>query len=236
MVDYEAIWKTTWGDVQTYGPFHRHLHRIIKEIIQSLKFQSVLDVGCGAGSLLAELKSEFPHIKPMGVDVSSSAIELARRRVPDADFRVLDIAQSSLDTKFDLVVCSEVLEHIPDDIAAMTNLSKMTKKYLLVSTPQGRMRRFEKEIGHVRNYAPGDLVRKFEITGLKAMSVVEWGFPFYSPLYRDLLEITNSKGTTGEFGSVRKAISTLVYCLFMLNSHKRGDEIFVLATPRNSRA
>ena len=231
MVDYEAIWKTTWGDVQTYGPFHRHLHRIIKEMISSLKFQSVLDVGCGAGSLLAELKFEFPHIKPMGVDVSSSAIELARRRMPDGDFRILDIAQTSLDTRFDLVVCSEVLEHIPDDITAMENLGKMTRKYLLVSTPQGRMRSFEKQIGHVRNYAPGDLVRKLESVGLKAMSVVEWGFPFYSPLYRDLLEFTDSKGTTGQFGSVRKAISLIIYSLFMLNSHKRGDELFVLATP-----
>ena len=231
MIDYEAIWKTTWGDVQTYGPFHRHLRRIIKEMIRALKFQSVLDVGCGAGSLLAEIKSEFPHIKPMGVDVSSSAIELARRRMPDGDFRILDIAQTSLDTTFDLVVCSEVLEHIPDDIAAMENLGKMTKKYLLVSTPQGRMRAFEKQIGHVRNYAPGDLVRKLESIGLKAMSVVEWGFPFYSPLYRDLLEFTDSKGTTGQFGPVRKAISLIIYCLFMLNSHKRGDELFVLATP-----
>jgi hypothetical protein len=61
------------------------------------------------------------------------------------------------------------------------------------------------------------------------VSVLEWGFPFYSPLYRNFLEFTGSKGTTGEFGWIRKLISKIIYYLFKLNSSKRGDEIFVLA-------
>jgi len=107
----------------------------------------------------------------------------------------------------------------------------MTRKYLLISAPQGRMRGFEKQYGHVRNYAPGELVRKIECEDFVILSVLEWGFPFYSPLYRDFLEATGSKGTTGEFGTVRKLISQAIYCLFLLNSSRRGDEIFVLAQP-----
>jgi 2-polyprenyl-3-methyl-5-hydroxy-6-metoxy-1,4-benzoquinol methylase len=229
LIDYDVIWKTTWGDVQSYGPFHRHLRRIIKETIRPLKFQSVIDVGCGQGSLLAELRLEFPYIKPSGVDVSESAIELARKRVPDGDFRVLDITRTSLDAKYDLVLCSEVLEHIPDDVVAIQNLRKMTKEYLLVSTPQGRMRDFEKEIGHVRNYACGELVNKIESARFTVVSVVEWGFPFYSPLYRNFLDLTGGKGTTGEFGLLRKLVAKFIYLLFTLNSSKRGDEILVLA-------
>ena len=160
---------------------------------------------------------------------SSSAIELARRRVPDGDFRVLDITRISLDTKYDLVVCSEVLEHIPNDVIAIQNIRKMTNKYLLVSTPQGRMREFEKHIGHIRNYAPGELVNKIQLSGFTVVSIVEWGFPFYSPLYRNFLDLTGSKGTTGEFGPFRKLLAKLIYLLFLLNSSKRGDEIFVLA-------
>jgi SAM-dependent methyltransferase len=229
LVDYDAIWRTTWGDVQSYGPFHRHLRRIIKESIRSLKFQSVLDVGCGQGSLLAELKREFPHINPSGVDVSTSAIELAHQLVPDGDFRVLDIARTSVNAKYDLIICSEVLEHIPDDVAAIQNLRKMTKEYLLVSTPQGRMRDFEKQIGHVRNYAPGELINKIESSGFIILSAVEWGFPFYSPLYRNFLDLTGSKGTTGKFGRFQKMLGKLIYLLFSLNSSKKGDEIIVLA-------
>jgi hypothetical protein len=105
----------------------------------------------------------------------------------------------------------------------------MTRKYLVVSTPQGRMREFERQFGHVRNYVPGELVHKVESAGFTVLNVVEWGFPFYSPLYRNILDLTNSKGTTGEFGAFRKLTANLIYWLFLLNSSTRGDEIFVLA-------
>jgi 2-polyprenyl-3-methyl-5-hydroxy-6-metoxy-1,4-benzoquinol methylase len=230
-VEYDRAWATEWDDMKRYGPFSRYVRRILKSIIRPLEFRSVLDVGCGQGSLLEELRAEFPHIKPHGIDISQSAIELARQKVPNGRFWVLDIAKESLDEKIDLVVCSEVLEHIPDDSLALRRLARMTGKYLVISTPQGRMRQFEKTVGHVRNYAPGELVQKLEQNGFVIVSVLEWGFPFYSPLYRDVLELTGGKGTTGEFGIVRKLLSNFIYYLFMLNSSTRGDEIFVVARP-----
>lgn len=233
---YDRGWQSKWDDMKKYGPFSRHLRRIIKHIIRPLEFESVLDVGCGQGSFLEELQMEFPGINPRGIDLSQSAVKLACERVPSARFVVMDISEEALDEKSDLVVCSEVLEHIRDDITALQNLRQMTGKYLLVSAPQGRMRQFEKQVGHVRNYAPGELVEKIESSGFTILSIVEWGFPFYSPLYRDLLEFTDSKGTTGQFGPGRKAISTLIYYLFMLNSSKRGDELLVLAAPVDRQA
>ena len=228
---YDRGWGTKWDDMKRYGPFSRHIRRILKAIIRPLEIESVLDVGCGQGSLLEELGAEFPHIKPCGVDISKSGVELARQKVSDGRFWVADISRQPLDETFDLLVCSEVLEHILDDIKAIRNLREMTGKYLVLSTPQGRMRRFEREVGHVRNYAPGELVSKLEQNGFVIESVLEWGFPFYSPLYRNFLELTGGKGTTGEFGPIRKLIANFTYFLFMLNSSKRGDEIFILAKP-----
>jgi SAM-dependent methyltransferase len=227
--DYDDGWEFKWDDMKTYGPFSRHLRRIIKKMIRPLDFKSVLDVGCGQGSFLKELQTEFPDIRAHGIDISRTAVELARKRMPDGQFYVVDITETFLDDICDLVVCSEVLEHIPDDLLALQNLKKMTGKYLLVSTPQGKMRKFEKQVGHVRNYAPGELVKKIESSGFKILSVVEWGFPFYSPLYRNFLDMIGSKGTMGEFGLVRKLVAKLIYWIFLLNSSKRGDEILVLA-------
>src|SRR6266545_2238502 len=227
--DYNEGWEFKWDDMKKYGPFSCHLRRIIKSMIRPLDFKSVLDVGCGQGSFLQELQSDFPNIKPYGIDISSAAIELAQKRIPGGQFRVLDVTDSSLDERCDLVVCSEVLEHIPDDVSALQHLRKITGKYLLVSTPQGRMREFEKQVGHIRNYAPGELVKKIESSCFTVMSVLEWGFPFYSPLYRNFLDLTGSKGTMGKFGLFRKLIAQLIYMLFLLNSSRRGDEIFVLA-------
>ena len=221
--EYDRGWQTKWDDMKRYGPFSRHIRRILKDIIRPLKIESVLDIGCGQGSLLQELCVEFPNIKPYGVNISKSAVELAIQRVPNGRFWVSDITQQPLSEKYDLVVCSEVLEHIPDDNTTLRNLKQMTGKYLLISARQGRMRRFERAVGHVRNYAPRELVKKLENNGFVIVSVLEWGFPFYSPLYRNFLEFTGSKGTTGEFGLIRKLVSNLIYYVFLVNSSKRGD-------------
>ncbi len=228
--EYDAGWDTKWDDMKKYGPMARHIRSNIKRLIRPLEFRTVLDVGCGQGSFLAELQSEYPHIKTYGTDISPSAITLAKAKVSNGQFTVLDAATDYLEDKFDLVVCSEVLEHIPDDVAALKNIAQMTGKYLVISTVQGRMRKLEPEAwGHVRNYARGELVKKVEQSGLRVIKVVEWGFPFYSPLYRDFINLINAQGTTGSYGLPQKVLAIILYNVFRLNSSRRGDEIFVLA-------
>lgn len=53
---YDEGWQSKWDDMKAYGPFSRHLRRIIKEMIRPLEFRSVLDVGCRQESLLQELQ------------------------------------------------------------------------------------------------------------------------------------------------------------------------------------
>lgn len=231
--DYDTGWDTKWDDMKKYGPMSRHVRRIIRKLIRPLTFRSVMDVGCGQGSLLLELMREFPDLEPNGTDISTAAVELARKKVPRGEFHVIDLVTDHVDRRFDLVICSEVVEHIEDDVSAMRNLHAMTGGHLLINTVQGRMRSFEAgEVGHVRNYARGELAGKLESVGFEVVRTVDWGFPFYSPLYRDFLEFTGSKGTTGEFGAGRRFAAAALYYLFHLNLPVWGDEIFILARPR----
>ena len=235
--DYDVAWDSKWDDMKKYGPMSRHVRRVIKKLIRPLEFKTVCDVGCGQGSLLLELMEEFPGIEPNGTDISSAAVELARRKVPQGKFYVLDLVTDHVPRKFDLVICSEVVEHIEDDLSAMRNLCRMTGKYLVITTVQGRMRRFEaEEVGHVRNYKRGELAAKLREAGFDVVRSVDWGWPLYSPLYRNFLEMTGSKGTTGEFGPGRKLVATFLYYLFHLNLPIWGDEIFILARPREDSA
>jgi SAM-dependent methyltransferase len=230
IAEYSRGWETKWDDMKRYGPMSRHIRRNIMRLIAPLDFNSVLDIGCGQGSFLADLQRLRPQLRLYGSDFSPAATQMARRQVPSGEFCVFDLVTSRLQCQFDLIICSEVLEHIPDDRAALRNLAAMTGSYLVISTVQGRMRSFEAgEVGHVRNYAYGELVAKVQEAGLRVREVIEWGFPFYSPLYRDFLDLTGSKGTTGAFGLSRKLLAQLVYGLFLLNSSRVGDEIFVLA-------
>ncbi|HEX6065078.1 MAG TPA: class I SAM-dependent methyltransferase [Longimicrobiales bacterium] len=229
---YDVGWDTQWDDMKKYGPMSRHIRRYIKKLIRPLDFKSVLDVGCGQGSLLQELMAEFPGIEPHGVDLSQSAADIAQRRVPGGTFGTLDLTQATTGRTYDLLICSEVLEHIEDDMAAMRNLRRMCNPggHLVVTTVQGRMRKFEPEgVGHVRNYKYGELVGKLRDAGFDIVKDVSWGWPLFSPLYRNVLEATSAKGTTGEFGGGRKFIATAMYYAFFLNLPVWGDEIFVLA-------
>lgn len=229
---YDQKWATEWDHMKVYGPYARHLRRVVREMASPLRFETVLDVGCGQGSLLAELGEAFPHIRPVGTDFSPASLAFARRRLPQAEFMVMDITRSAVERQFDLVVCTDVLEHVDDDEAAIGNLARMTGSYLLVATVQGRMRPHEPEAwGHVRNYAYGELTRKLERAGLRVLQVVEWGFPFFSPLYRDVNALLGGRGTEGQYGGFRKTLAQVIYQVFRLNSSARGDEIFVLAEP-----
>lgn len=233
--DYEGIWQGTWGDMQKYGPVHRHHRRIFSKLFKRIsadEIHTIADIGCGEGSNLFFLRSQFPKANLFGFDVATTAIEAARQNV-NAEFALLDIQKEIPARKFDLVFCSDVVEHLEDDVLALKNIKQITNQYALIATVQGRMRPNEKSIGHVRNYAYGELQRKIEAAGFEITQVVEWGFPLYSPLFRDVVSFfpASEKFSYGTYSPFKKLVSHILYSLFLLNRNDRGDIIFVLARP-----
>lgn len=233
--DYEKIWQGTWGDMQKFGPVHRHHRRIFSEIFKKLPekdIQSIADIGCGEGSNLHFLKSQFPKANLFGFDISNTAIETAKTYI-DAKFSLLNIQSEIPSQKFDLVFCSDVVEHLEDDVSAIKNIRQITNGYTLIATVQGQMRPNEKSIGHIRNYKYGELRRKVEEANFEVLQVIEWGYPFYSPLFRDLINIypASEKFSQGKYGAMQKIAAHVLYSLFCLNRSNRGDVIFILARP-----
>jgi 2-polyprenyl-3-methyl-5-hydroxy-6-metoxy-1,4-benzoquinol methylase len=153
-------------------------------MLSDISFDSIIDIGCGEGTLLKDIISWKKNITVAGVDISETALTIAKKKVKEGKFYLLDIQRDSLDERFDLVICSEVLEHLFDDVQALYNMFKMARNYLLIVTLQGKMRKIEEEAGHVRNYTKEDLLKKLHKAGFKEIKIKEWGFPFYSPFYR----------------------------------------------------
>lgn len=226
---YERIWSGGWDDMRRYGPMARHTRRLMGAMTRGLAPKSILDVGCGEGSLLVSLARAHPGAALAGVEISENAVALAKRGLPSAEISQLDVAAAWLPKTYDLVVCADVIEHIADDQAALNNIAAMCAPggAVVIATLQGRMRRFEADIGHMRNYAKGELAAKMTKAGLTIDKTIEWGFPFYAPLYRNLLEVIGNKGTMGAFGPGKKLLSHLIYTVFLLNSASLGDYIFL---------
>ena len=227
--DYDAIWRDVYGDMQDVGPTHRHLRRLLAAMLRPLAYRTAIDVGCGAGhnfSLLVEGR-ELETLA--GADISAEALRRARSRWPHAELHQLDIQREALEQRWDLVLCSLVLEHLPDDEAALRNMRQMTAGHLAVATIAGdfeRHRSWERQMGHVRNYARGELEEKLERAGFTVERTVYWGFPFYSPIAR---RMHNSMRSEAEYGAGSRLAARIMYLVYWLNSSRRGDLVLALA-------
>lgn len=109
----------------------------------------VLDLGCGEGRHVISTYAEGNNVHSVGVDLSSKDLQTARSRF--ADFaaihnpnKQMSLAVGSAlqlpfaDHTFDKVVCSEVLEHIPDYMAALAEIHRVLKPggKLAISVPR----------------------------------------------------------------------------------------------------
>ncbi|WP_292834217.1 methyltransferase domain-containing protein [Microbacterium sp.] len=149
----------------------------------------VLDMGCGAGRHAFETYRRGADVVAFDQDVSeletvsqTFAAMAAGAQVP-ADARAVTHEGDALalpfeDAEFDHVIASEVLEHIPDDVRAITEMYRVLKPggTIAVSVPRRWPERIcwalsdeyhEVEGGHVRIYDPKDLSAKLTGTGLK---------------------------------------------------------------------
>lgn len=226
-ISSEYVWHRS-GDMRRHGPMSRQTRRLVWQMVRDPDFHSVLDVGCGRGVQLADMIHRRPGVEAFGMDISPSGIAISREAVPQGTFVLNDATRNAVHRTFDLVLCTDVLEHIDDDGAALANIRALTGRWCLISTLQGRMRQFESRVGHVRNYEYGQIPAMMQQAGFTILRSIDWGFPFYSPLYRDLLDRVPDSATQGTFGARRHALSWMMYLLFCLNSSRRGDYVFCL--------
>ena len=98
---------------------------------------TALEVGPGSGVYLPILLEHFAQVT--AVDVEEAHLDDLRPRFPEVRILRDDITDSSLpDSAFDLVVCSEVVEHVPDSAAALREMYRVLRPggRLILSTPQ----------------------------------------------------------------------------------------------------
>jgi len=116
---------------------YKRVKRIVR-IIKKSNFQkaNVIALGCEQGYLLEYLSNTLPENNYFGTDVSDIAIKLARRRLGNKCTIIYhDMTSDEPLTNFppiDIIICSEVLEHIPEYEKAIKNISTMITKTSLV--------------------------------------------------------------------------------------------------------
>src|SRR3954469_23284269 len=114
----------------------RKFARICAVVREQLPCEAFLDAGCGDGRYLAALEAELPQ-RIAGVDIAERILETARARAPRAELRQANLESLPFaDGEFDLVLSSQVIEHVVDASAAAGELARVLRSdgVLIVST------------------------------------------------------------------------------------------------------
>src|SRR5918998_3685193 len=191
---YEGVWSALADDPEPWA-WERRRALLLAELRPG---ERVLDLGCGAGRFVAALRDAGADL--VGVELAEAALARARRNVPGADLRLV-APDGSLPLghgEVDVVWCSEVLEHVPDTIAFLTEVRRVLRRggRLVVTVPDhGRLKRtllalahydahYDPLGQHVRFYTRRSLAQTLEATGFTEVRIEPLGGP---PLLRAAL-------------------------------------------------
>lgn len=114
-----------------------HFLYTIKVLVDDLKIDRILEMGCGEGHLLNFISEIKASCYAEGIDIGEKVIEQAKRHYPHIRFDRQSLYEDLYEEgSFDLVVCCEVLEHLDDPRKAMEKIVETSSDYILLSVPR----------------------------------------------------------------------------------------------------
>lgn len=139
--------------------FREHADRFVymMSYVRHLQPRTILDVGCSRGLLGAMYRWQRGYAPELihGVDISPEAASFAKQICRYDEVFVLDASKPfSSAVTYDLVICTELLEHVPDPQQLIDNVIRAAHSKVMISTPV--------EAGevdgtvHVRHVTPSD--------------------------------------------------------------------------------
>lgn len=191
-------------------PGVKFLHRTRLKMISSMiskvasratshKSIELLEIGCGDAHILKEIEREFPTAFDFtGIDISKTALRRAKNLcqagLVKADAQKIPIKLNQID----ITICTEVIEHLPDDIALLKEVHRILKlgSFLILTTPNFytleniTMRILGRKPvvsipEHLREYSFKELISKIKGTGFNILEFQSIGF--YIPKTRRLI-------------------------------------------------
>jgi 2-polyprenyl-3-methyl-5-hydroxy-6-metoxy-1,4-benzoquinol methylase len=228
---------------QWYEPYLRNVtHLILKNVPKKGGF--ALDVGCGTGRISFALAEK--SYKVLGVDINNNAIRLAKEIAQsekiDIDFRLADFTKSGIvESQFyDLVVCSEVLEHTEKYPLLINNIYLALKPggRLIISVPYDptKYNVVDKYDGHLCRFTLEQI--RYDLQKFKTLKIMVTGFPFhriFTRLYLAQMKILSQEHSCENIWQKKstRIIANMLYPFMRLDNFfaftRLGDALIVIA-------
>lgn len=208
-IDEQIKEKENWyssDQIQSYdkGPYRFHLRKrieyvkkILSNYVNNNKNKKILDLGCGDGANLRWLANFSNDI--CGADYNFLRLSRAEKNMSKVEipvkFFLIDIMSLPFkENSFDIIFFNHVIEHIQEDLKALRNIYKITKKggLLIIGTPnEGALfwkfaywlePKIKQQTDHVNFYTAesfSKLAKKAGFT-VKHVEHIGWGIPVWS--------------------------------------------------------
>ena len=153
------------------------LFRAVLKDLRRINAGAVLEVGCGTGAF-AHLLFDRTSLGYVGFDFSAVAVERARRRtgVSDRFFVGNALERANYEVPHDTIVCTEVLEHIGDDLGVIKNWSSGMK--CVCSVPnfgaESHVRHFRSETEVLERYGSAIAIERIVRIKKPVLPDISW--------------------------------------------------------------
>lgn len=197
--DYELKYHKLEKDYWWFRARRQMILNLAKDLDRGKK---ILEIGCSGGILIESLK-KMGFKSVYGIDVSKNAVELCKRK-GIKNVEVMDGAKTRFkDGSFDLVIASDVLEHIKDDSRALSDWHRILKNdgklILFVPAFSSLWSRHDEANNHFRRYTRPLLVEQLKRAHFKLQKASYWNFMLFFPSY--VLKKRGNKDHLDEIGS-----------------------------------
>ena len=235
--DYTEYWSSLRVSHAAH-PANRFRYELIAAELKKLKInpQRVVDCGCGDGSLLAVVSQTIPCGTLHGMDIADNVPANAPGAVPL--FRQQDLGSPippAWRGQYDLALCSEVIEHVPDDNQVIENLSNLlvSQGWLVLTTQSGNRYKTELSLGHLRHYKIDDLCGRLTTAGFHIEKAYCCGWPFLNlqkiiaHIFQDTVQKKVVKATT--LSQPVRILFTMLRWLYRFSLRGAGPQLVIVA-------
>lgn len=169
----------------------------VLKLYSPIRNEKVLEIGCNTGEFSWLLNKNY-NISIDGIDINAHAIEIAKKKYPDINFRVMDFFD--LEGEYDVIYMQHVIEHIENPEKALLKLKSLLKSggKLILTCPNNwayvsksicwlMNKKFCYDPTHIHEFNPKELVSIVEEAGFNRLKLLTRpGFPFVHRISTDL--------------------------------------------------
>lgn len=199
---FQAQYFRELASLEARNFWFRTRNRLISWALQKYfpDARTFLEIGCGTGFVLSGLAKSIPSIRLSGSEIFSDGLGFAASRLANAELFQMDARRIPFQSEFDAIGAFDVLEHIQEDEAVLSQMHRATVKGggIVLTVPQHAFlwSRQDDYACHVRRYEAQDLKDKVVRAGFKVEKTTSFVSLLLPLMY---LSRRRKRKTVGEF-------------------------------------